>query len=235
MKRGRAPFGGASFSLLFLQGGGIITLMKGGVPVLLIAFACVDDLSDDPAGLPLSEDRIKKLEKLKISQKRRQSIAAELLLIRLVKELDPDAPLPLSIDTEVDGRPFLRDHALHFSLSHSGSYAACAVSDGEIGIDLQRVKAVESRLLRRCMSQDEQSYILSADDPDAAYTEIWTKKESYAKARGLGLRLPFSSFSVYTLPDGVDFWNRRLDEYSFTVCRLDGPAAPDQIIKEELP
>ncbi len=202
--------------------------------MLLTAYGCVDALSDDPSAFPLSEDRLKKLERLRPPQKRRQSIGAELLLIRLLKRIEPDAALPLSIASNENGRPFLQNGSLHFSLSHSGSLAVCALSDREIGVDIQRIKPVQPSVLRRCMLEDEQKYVLSASDRDRAFTRIWSMKESYTKARGLGLRFPLDSFSVLSLPMGAEIWCGELDGYALSLCCLDGPAAPELLLKEEL-
>jgi 4'-phosphopantetheinyl transferase len=77
----------------------------------------------------------------------------------------------------------------------------CAVSDGRVGIDIELVvRDAKPDIAKRFFSNDEYECVVSAlDRADAAFFEIWTMKESYAKWGGKGLGSNLSSFSVFEI------------------------------------
>lgn len=88
-----------------------------------------------------------------------------------------------------------------FNVSHSGELALYAIARGrEVGIDLERMDATTDieALARRFFSDAERSCFDAVEDErrTAAFFRIWTAKEAYLKARGLGLSLPLCSFDV---------------------------------------
>ena len=113
-----------------------------------------------------------------------QSMSAELLCRELLSELKPDAPFFL--DEDERGKPYLPASCLHISLSHSGGYAAAAVSDTPVGIDLQEVRRISDPVLRRYFSPAERSWIGTEGSADRAI-RLWTMKEAYGKLFGTGV------------------------------------------------
>ena len=149
--------------------------------MLRIYYADVSALPENPEGLPLSRYRLEQLNRVRPALRRRQGIGAELLLIRALRELDGDLALPLDILTEQGGKPYLACGTPHFSLSHSGRFAACALSDKTVGLDIQLQSPCRESLVHRFFAPEEQRYVLASEDRDAAFTEIWSKKESRLK------------------------------------------------------
>jgi 4'-phosphopantetheinyl transferase len=98
------------------------------------------------------------------------------------------------------GRPRLAGAEASFSLSHSGPHVLVAVGAGPIGADIESAarRPVAAGVVRRCCTAAERSWLagLPAGDQPAAFLRLWTRKEAVAKALGLGLVLPFSSFEV---------------------------------------
>ena len=203
--------------------------------MLFVSYGNVDSVPSDPDGLGLSEYRLDRLAKLQPAEKRRQSIGAELLLVKELSAVGEAFPVPLHIGSGTNGKPCLLDSTIHFNLSHSGHFAACAVSDAPVGLDIQVISPCRDAVLRRCFCLDEQEYVRSSTDPDEAFTEVWTKKESYLKALGLGLRKAMDSFSVLDLPDGASVWHTALEGMHISVCSLIGSAIPDTLTKRKLP
>ncbi|MDR2908625.1 MAG: 4'-phosphopantetheinyl transferase superfamily protein [Oscillospiraceae bacterium] len=102
------------------------------------------------------------------------------------------------------GKPYLPEHAgLHFNISHSGTFVACAVAARPVGIDIQTVRGIERdlRVARRFFAAQEYTYIISGDLAGRArrFSLIWAMKESYVKREGRGLRIPLDSFNVLAL------------------------------------
>ncbi|WP_327242722.1 4'-phosphopantetheinyl transferase family protein [Streptomyces sp. NBC_01320] len=87
---------------------------------------------------------------------------------------------------------------LRFNVSHTGGLVACVLAAGtDCGIDVETVRrrTDTDALARRVLSSGE--YAGFAGLPDAVrahrFLQHWVLKEAYAKARGLGLRLPFDA------------------------------------------
>ena len=91
------------------------------------------------------------------------------------------------------GKPFITGmDDLHFNISHSGDYAICAVSDTEVGCDIEKTGELNMSLAERFFTPEEKSVIRSSDD----FFKIWVKKESVIKCTGEGLSRSLDTFSV---------------------------------------
>ncbi len=185
--------------------------------------------------LSLSDYRRRRLETIRHDMSRRCALGAEYLLIRAIREEQPDYPLPLLIETASFGKPFLSGGEYEFNLSHSDRYAACAISDRPVGLDIQTLSQNHDNLIRRCFSKEEKNAVILSKDPQEAFTRLWCRKESYLKRIGQGLRVPLSSFDVSggLVPSPIDgkeyaFAECRVAELFFCVC-MEKEALPDRI------
>ena len=94
---------------------------------------------------------------------------------------------------------------ISFNLSHSRERFVVAVSHvGVVGVDVEysaRQRRVE-RLMTRYFSQAEQAALMAlpATQRQERFYALWTLKESYIKAKGLGLALPLADFSFSLVP-----------------------------------
>ncbi len=89
---------------------------------------------------------------------------------------------------------------LRFNLSHtSGLVATATLIGAEVGVDVEAVgtRAVAEELRERVLSPLESQELDSIPGACQAmrFFGIWSVKESYIKARGLGLRLPLKEIS----------------------------------------
>lgn len=102
----------------------------------------------------------------------------------------------LEFSANVYGKPFLVNNShIHFNISHTGRYIACAVSDESVGIDIELITPIDRKIAERFFTPDEEAYIL-VDDYERRFFEVWTKKESRIKWEGKGLHKSLTSFSV---------------------------------------
>ncbi len=98
------------------------------------------------------------------------------------------------------GKPLLPD-GRSYSLSHTDGAVALCVDALPVGLDMERVRACDERVARRCFLPEEGAYIRSAPETDAAFTAVFTRKEAVVKAVGKGFALPLTGFSVLPLSD----------------------------------
>lgn len=119
-----------------------------------------------------------------------------------------------------NGKPYQETvPGLYFNCSHSGIMVACAVAGEEIGVDIQEV--VHNIKIRERVYCQEEMQIDAAYDNDEFFSEVWSKKESYLKLTGEGLRREMKTLNVRKLQeDGKAQWygGRLEEEYYLYVC-----------------
>ena len=187
-----------------------------------------------------SEYRKARLASLRPMESRRQSIAAELLLIHALHSVDPDFALPPRLVTGEKGKPRLAENGLFFSLSHTEGLAVCAICDRDLGVDAERNRPYREALAQRFLHEEEQRALRSASDPADCFTLLWTLKESYLKALGCGLTRPLRSFCVLLEPKphlanepDVGFWHEVLNGIHVSLC-VPGCSTPEPETLEEI-
>ncbi len=162
-------------------------------------------LVDDAAEALLSDDERDRRRRFVSPDLGRRFLAARAgLRLLLGRHLDRD-PRSLSFAANAFGKPRVADAgSLHFNLSHSGERAVLAISDGEVGIDLEAVRPIEHLdLARRYFHPQEVAAIMGTGDETGqrhAFFLVWTLKEAVVKAVGDGLSIPLSSFEVSIAP-----------------------------------
>lgn len=137
--------------------------------------------------------RRQKILNAKQKQKRQQSMGATLLLERVLAWHGSAIDM---LETDENGKPKVK--GLCFNLSHSGDYVICAVSRMQVGCDIEQIRPVEKRLEERVLSVEERRSIngLSGEAYDREFLRIWTKKESFLKMKGIGLRVPLDTLEI---------------------------------------
>jgi 4'-phosphopantetheinyl transferase len=115
-------------------------------------------------------------------------------------------PRSLALEYGQFGKPSLRGHALHFNLSHSGSRALIGVSRAPLGVDLEwtgQPGLVIDELLPLVCNAAEEDVLLAMPERQrrAAFFQLWTQKEAYCKALGVGLQRTLGEITFEALAD----------------------------------
>lgn len=112
------------------------------------------------------------------------------------------------------GKPYLKGQPWFFNLSHSDEKLVIAVSETEIGVDIElcRQRKNLADLTRHCFAAEEIAYWNGLPDAQKtrAFYQFWTAKEAFVKATGRGLALglcrcvinPQQPDRFLRLPDG---------------------------------
>lgn len=107
--------------------------------------------------------------------------------------IKPDAP----VDILPAGKPVLQDGGLFFSLSHSGPWALCAVSDGPVGADVQEPRPAKISIARRfCPAERQWLESLPPEEQNGALLRLWARKEAWVKAESRDRMLGLDKYSV---------------------------------------
>lgn len=103
----------------------------------------------------------------------------------------------MQYSTMPGGKPlFVEYPSIQFSISHSGNMVVVAFSDSMVGCDIEKMRQVDSNLPQRFFTERDNIVLNFAVDKQKEFFRIWTQKESYVKALGMGLSVPFNSFSL---------------------------------------
>ena len=175
----------------------------------------------------LPADRQKKVLSFRFERDRNLSAAAGLLL-RLALYTEYDLTCLPECFFGPQGKPYLRNHAAFFSLSHCRQAVACALDTREIGVDIEPWDAfsphtLDAGLMNTIFSGEEQQAIRTAANPAQTACALWTAKESVCKysGEGLGNDMP----SILRKPGlRIDTCTRNAQELSLSVCRAAEPA-----------
>lgn len=124
---------------------------------------------------------------------RRQCLASSLLLQKVLQEKGIDYRL---VNTNRLGKPEVP--GIFFNLSHSENLVVCAVSDREVGCDIEKLREAPRKVSVRFFSPQERGLLASVSGAafDDAFFRLWTMKESYVKMTGEGLRVSMQSCEV---------------------------------------
>ena len=125
------------------------------------------------------------------------------LLAALLRETKGVDSLP-EIARTAAGKPYFPGcPELHFSLSHSGPLALCALADTPIGADLELVRPRKPGLPRYVLSDREHTWYGDRGSRWEDFYTLWTLKEARVKCTGEGLfRRPARAISVPLLEPG---------------------------------
>lgn len=171
----------------------------------------------------VSDARRERILAFRSTEDRCRSLAAALLLRLALEKEDVSYDEAVFFEGE-HGKPMLKHRDLHFNLSHAGKWAMCAISDREVGADIEGLFRFDGKkkrmegIARRCLTKEEQAYLAHADHYEEELIRIWTKKESYVKMTGEGLSRDLST--VDTLQGNCYEQRTLADGYCATVCTI---------------
>lgn len=161
-----------------------------------------DILQED--GLPsadyLSEECRQRAAAMRFEADRLRTVAGESLARQMLSERLGCTPTEVPLQYDEDGKPVVPGTGLYVSVSHSGAYVVCVVDDAPVGVDVETVRDVDEKFMRRVCSEEELAYALRGNDRERRFWELWTAKEAIFKLTGHG---PLLKLSKLALPEDV--------------------------------
>ncbi|MDR1607315.1 MAG: 4'-phosphopantetheinyl transferase superfamily protein [Deltaproteobacteria bacterium] len=149
--------------------------------------------------------RQQKFHRYRLKEDKARTLAAGLLLRRFLnvtKDADltygPFGQPRLNNNNSLDPINPLTQIGPHFSLSHSGHFAALAIGSQPLGLDLELAKPERDwdRLSPKILSPLELTLMAKWPEPKQFALAVFVLKESLAKALGLGLSWDIFSLEV---------------------------------------
>jgi len=188
---------------------------------------------------------------------RRRYLITRVLVRTVLSRYAPIDPIAWVFTANTYGRPEIanpevRGTGLSFNLSHTRSLVVLGIKGiGALGVDVENIAARRAALdvADRFFAPEEVTALraIPPQERQRRFFEYWTLKESYIKARGMGLSLPLEKFSFHYPHDGAvgididpeladdaarwQFWQLQpRPEYLVAVCSEGTDAAPSTLV-----
>jgi 4'-phosphopantetheinyl transferase len=154
----------------------------------------------------LAADESDRADRYRHEPSRQQYVQARATLRALLGRYLGAPPAGLHFTHSAQGKPALPGGGLHFNVSHTHGLALIAVTrEGEVGVDVERVRNHPTHLdlAARYFTPAEAAALrrLPAGASEEAFFHVWTRKEAFLKAVGLGLAHGLERFEVSVPPD----------------------------------
>ena len=94
------------------------------------------------------------------------------------------------------GKPSLKERPdIHYNVSHAEGIAVAVSGKKECGVDAESVRAYRPNVIKRAFSEREKTLIEATpeEERDLLFFRLWTLKESYVKAIGIGVSYPMNT------------------------------------------
>lgn len=135
------------------------------------------------------------------------------------------------------------DESYFYSISHSGDYVTCVLSNRKVGIDIENKyrsiftegkKAQLDKIAKKCLTFEERTYFKTMDDHKKVelLLKYWTRKESYSKAIGKGLGMDFATIDTEKMEDL--YWSDWLEEGYYCSLYVENGVFSDLRVQEIL-
>lgn len=163
--------------------------------MIKLAYCNVEKLDLKKAYGLVSKNRQEKINFYRFDKDKKLSAGAYLLLKKLLSEENITNPL---FRTGKYGKAYISNYEnIHFNLSHSDKLVLCAISDKEVGADVEYVDSeIDLGIAQHYFYNSEYESIMKSNNPPDEFFKYWVLKESYMKYTGLGMNLELDSFEI---------------------------------------
>ena len=163
--------------------------------MIKLAYCNVENLDLKRAYSLVSKNRKDKIDFYRFDKDKKLSCGVYLLLKKLLSGENIANPI---FKTGKFGKAYISNHEnIHFNLSHSNKMILCAISDKEVGVDVEYVDAeIDLNIAKHYFFNKEYDSIMKSDNPANEFFKYWVLKESYMKYTGLGMNLKLNSFEI---------------------------------------
>jgi len=210
-------------------------------------------LNSRQLGLLTPEERTR-MARFHFERDRHRYLITRALVRTVLSRYAPVEPGAWTFEPGPHGRPYVTNphplaQQLRFNLSHTDGLVVLAVTTGrEVGVDTESMaRNAPLEVADRFFSKREAEALraLPASAQAHRFWELWTFKESYIKARGMGLSLPLSKFSFQLdqapqvdirFEEGLDdsparwrFWQLRPDADHLVALCLEASASAQPV------
>ena len=191
-----------------------------------IFYFCLDDRPRERERLYLllSDDEKQRASRYRFDVHRHRFISSRGKLREILAVNSECRPEEINFGSGEYGKPYIRSPVglrhIHFNASASGPIGAVAISTStSLGFDLEKITNGEERdfdliIKNECTNEEYDWYMRCLDktERNQAFYALWTCKEAYLKALGVGLNNELAGFSVNFVGDRPFISYTRLED-----------------------
>ena len=171
----------------------------------------------------LPEEKQRQIQSKRNEKNRFRSVIGYMLAVKIISQNYGIKKSEIEFFFDDNGKPFVKNAGIFISISHSDNLVICAVSDKNIGVDIEKIRKVNFRTAKRFCTEKEKMYIFGkmpdenslnnvSDDTLIRLFEIWTKKEAYGKMLGKGILYDMKNTDVSFVE------TQKFGDYIISVC-----------------
>jgi len=166
----------------------------------------------------MNTDKQRRVDRFRFVDDKKRTVTSEMLARKAISEWCGIAPESITFGIKEHGKPYAKDLAVEFNISHSGDMVVCAVNNKPIGIDMEQIRPIDLTVAKRICTDEELLYLFghTPTDEDFTYTtdtetltrffELWTAKEAYGKCLGTGIMQPPNTYDADNLLLSFDLY-----------------------------
>lgn len=189
----------------------------------------------------MPQNRQEKISRFRFEDDKKRGVVGWALICKALKEYAGFSAkyVAQNITSSPKGKLFLAPSVQdieckpYFNIAHSGDKVICAVSDTEVGCDIEKKNNDGLKIAKRFFHETEYSYledIKSEDVREREFIKLWTMKEAFVKATGDGIAFPMNEIAFVNdkgiIKDRVTYSDLQYcfcpadfdDGYAMTVC-----------------
>jgi 4'-phosphopantetheinyl transferase len=185
-----------------------LPMADGNIDIWLAFYAEICDAAQLAAIRALLSDvEREQVARFRFADDRQRCLVTRAMVRTVLSRYAPIAPAEWTFSTNDFGRPEISNAAaeargLCFNLSHSRGLIALGVSRRcRVGVDVENIRTrdVSAGIAEHFFAPGEAAALagVAPDRRQDRFFEYWTFKESYIKARGMGLSIPLDRFSMH--------------------------------------
>ena len=127
-----------------------------------------------------------------------------------------------------NGKPYIKDGDLHFNLSYSEEIYIIAISNHEVGVDVEKLSTAVNidLIVKKYFSEEEKKYMNVGKNKYLRirrFYELWTRREAFVKYLGTGITNDFKFLDLSKKIKGLNIESFFYGNYVISIC------VPDKI------
>lgn len=139
----------------------------------------------------MSPEKQQRVERFRFEDGKKRTVAGEMLARRMISGQCKIKEDKIVFKTSEKGKPYTKSADIHFNISHSDEFILCAVNDGPIGVDIEKIRDINEMVIKHACNPKELEYVyekgVSKQESLKRFFEIWTYKEACFKHKGTGI------------------------------------------------